>query len=697
MIKTSRDGDQDTKMGPGGETHQIVGGERPMLTTNQGVPIADDQNSLRADRRGPTLLEDFVLREKITHFDHERIPERVVHARGFGVRGRFRPHQSWAHLTCADFLSDPEVETPVFVRFSTVVGSRGSMDTARDVRGFATKFYTREGVFDLVGNNIPVFFVQDAMKFPDLIHAAKPEQDRGFPQAQSAHDTFWDFAAQNPEVTHMLLWVMSDRAIPRSFRMMEGFGVHTFRLVDRKGDWKLVKFHWKPRLGTYSLVWDEALKLGGADPDYHRRDLWNAIARGEPAEFDLGVQVFDPPTAEGFGFDVLDATKLVPEELVPVTILGTMTLDENVSEFFAETEQVAFCPAHLVPGIDFSEDPLLQGRLFSYLDTQLSRLGGSNFHQIPVNRPRCPVHNLQRGGFMQMAIHRGRSAHEPSALDSSGPREAPDRGFSNVPVSAEGFKVRWRPESFAEHYGQARMFWISQTEIEQRHIVDAFVFELSKVETLTVQARMLGHLALVDRELSQRVAEGLGMAGVATVVDPPVVPPATVEPSPALSLYRRAVPSIAGRVIGVLATDGIDAAILRGVEDAARAGGARMELVAPRIAGVRASTGVPLKVHHIVAGGPSLLFDAVVLAPTAAGVGALASQPAAVEWVRNAFVHLKAIGYTEAAQGLLAAAGIDRAAGHPGLVPLEVDGVEAFIDAASQHRIWSREPSPSKP
>lgn len=688
---TSNDAGEDIRTGPGGETHQIAGGERPALTSNQGVPIADDQNSLKAGRRGPTLLEDFLLREKITHFDHERIPERVVHARGFGARGRFRPSQGWEHLTCADFLSSPDVETPVFVRFSTVVGSRGSMDTARDVRGFATKFYTREGVFDLVGNNIPVFFIQDAVKFPDLVHAAKPEQDRGFPQAATAHDSFWDFVSLTPESVHMLLWTMSDRAIPRSFRMMEGFGVNTFRLVDKRGDWKLVKFHWKPRLGTYSLVWDEAVKLGGADPDYHRRDLWNAIARGEAVEYDLGVQVFDPPTAETFGFDVLDATKLVPEELVPVTILGTMVLDENVDEFFAETEQVAFCPSHLVPGIDFSEDPLLQGRVFSYLDTQLSRLGSPNFHQIPVNRPRCPVHNFQRGGHMQMAVHTGRAAHEPSLLDQSGPRESPERGFSSVPASTEGFKVRWRPESFAEHYGQARMFWLSQTDPEQRHIVSAFVFELSKVESPEIRARILGHLALVDTELSRGVAEGLGMAGMAATIEPAVPPPTSVERSPALSLYRRNVPSIAGRRIGVLVTDGVDAAIVRAVEDAARAGGARVELVGPTIGGVRASTGIPLKVHHTVEGGPSVLFDAVVVAPTAERADALTANPAAIEWVRTAFVHLKAIGYTNAAQGLLQAAGLDRVTGDPGLVAIEVDGVEAFVDVASTHRIWSRE------
>jgi catalase len=487
--------------------------------------------------------------------------------------------------------------------------------------------------------------------------------------------------------------------------MMEGFGVNTFRLVDAKGNWKLVKFHWKPRLGTWSLLWDEAQKLGGADPDFHRRDLWAAIERGEPVEYDLGVQVFDPPMAEGFGFDVLDATKLVPEELVPVTILGTMVLDENVSEFFAETEQVAFCPSHLVPGIDFSEDPLLQGRVFSYLDTQLSRLGGPNFHQIPVNRPRCPVHNFQRGGAMQMEIHHGRAAYEPGSLDDHGPRQSPERGFAGVLASTDGFAVRWRPESFGEHYGQARLFWVSQTEPEQRHIVDAFVFELSKVETPAIRSRMLGHLRLVDDALGQRVAEGLGMTGMVTAIEPAVPPPVTVNASPALSLYRRATPSIAGRVIGVLVTDGVDAGLLRVLESAAQAGGARIERVAPTIAGVHASTGVPVRVHHTVEGGPSLLFDAVVLAPAAERSTALASVPVVVGWVREAFVHLKAIGYTDAARVLLQAAGLHAMVGDdPGLVALESDpeaaeaeaprseGVDAFIRAAASHRIWSREP-----
>ena len=694
-MSSARDDDhpsQPGRAGPGGETHQVSTGNRPVLTTNQGVPIADDQNSLKAGPRGPTLLQDFVLREKITHFDHERIPERVVHARGFGARGRFRPSRAWTELTCADFLSDPTLETPVFVRFSTVVGSKGSMDTARDVRGFAVKFYTREGVFDLVGNNIPVFFIQDAMKFPDLIHAAKPAQDRGFPQAQTAHDTFWDFAAHNPELTHMLLWAMSDRAIPRSFRMMEGFGVNTFRLVDRKGDWRLVKFHWKPRLGTASLVWDEAVKLGGADPDFHRRDLWNAIERGEHVEYDLGVQVFDPPQAEGFGFDVLDATKLVPEELVPVTILGTMVLDQNVDEFFAQTEQVAFCPANLVPGIDFSEDPLLQGRVFSYLDTQLTRLGGPNFSQIPVNRPQCPVHNFQRGGFMQMDVAQGRVAYEPSGLDPDGPREAPDAGFRHVPATTEGYVIRWRPESFAEHYGQARLFWISQTEPEQRHIVEAFTFELSKVEAVSIRAQILGHLQLVHPELAEGVAEGLGMTGQAARVEPAVPPADPGPPSPALSLYRNRTDSLAGRVIGVLVTDGVDAALLRELEHAAQAHRARVEVVAPTIEGIRTSDGSAVKVHHTVHGGPSVLFDAVVVIP-AATAASLADEPAAVQWVRDAFVHLKAIGHIASAIDLLRAAGIAGRAknGEPGLIALEQQGIDELVSAAAQHRIWSRE------
>src|ERR1700691_615956 len=436
----------------GGETHQQAPLSQTPLTTNQGLPISDNQNSLRAGERGPTLLEDFILREQITHFDHERTPERIVHARGAGAHGYFQPYHSMKKFTKAAFLADPSVKTPVFVRFSTVAGERGSTDLARDVRGFAVKFYTSEGNFDLVGNNIPVFFIQDAMKFPDLIHSVKIEPDRGFPQAASAHDTFWDFISLRPESLHMIMWVMSDRAIPRSFRMMEGFGIHTFRLVNEAGESHFVKFHWRPKLGNSSVLWDEAVKISGADPDFHRRDLWNAIAGGDFPEFELGLQIFDQDFADRFQFDVLDATKVIPEELVPVEMVGKMVLNRNPDNFFAETEQVAFCPSHIVPGIDFSEDPLLQGRLFSYLDTQLSRLGGPNFHELPINRPKCPFANLQRDGHMQMLVPTGRGNYEPNSIDPEGPRENPVRGLHTAPIPVEGTKVRLRAETFADHY-----------------------------------------------------------------------------------------------------------------------------------------------------------------------------------------------------------------------------------------------------
>jgi catalase len=501
----SKASSQGIRKTSGGETHQQARPGQIPLTTNQGLPVSDNQNSLRAGSRGPTLLEDFVLREKITHFDHERTPERIVHARGAGAHGYFQPYQSMKKVTKAAFLSDPKVKTPVFVRFSTVAGERGSADLARDVRGFAVKFYTSEGNFDLVGNNIPVFFIQDAMKFPDLIHSVKIEPDRGFPQAASAHDTFWDFISLMPESMHMIMWVMSDRGIPRSFRMMEGFGIHTFRLVNEAGKIQFVKFHWRPKLGTSSVLWDEAVKINGADTDFHRRDLWEAIASGDFPEFELGFQIFDEKFADRFEFDVLDATKLIPEELVPLQMVGKMVLDRNPDNFFAETEQVAFCPSHLVPGLDFSEDPLLQGRLFSYLDTQLSRLGGPNFHEIPVNAPQCPFHNFQRDGIHRMGVPTGRVGYEPNSLSADAPRESMDRGFTTSSRPMEGNPVRVRSESFSDHYSQARLFYKSITPPEKKHLANALTFELGKLETEAIRLRMLGHLLLIDKDLADAV------------------------------------------------------------------------------------------------------------------------------------------------------------------------------------------------
>ena len=544
----------------GGELHQQPTTGGALLTTNQGVVIADNQNSLKAAPRGPTLLEDFILREKITHFDHERIPERIVHARGSGAHGFFELTQSLSQYTKADFLQRVGEKTPVFVRFSTVAGGAGSGDLARDVRGFATKFYTRQGNFDLVGNNIPVFFIQDAMKFPDLVHSVKMEPDRGYPQAASAHDTFWDFVSLMPESMHMIMWAMSDRAIPRSLRMIEGFGVNTFRLIDAKGKPTFVKFHWRPKLGMQSVIWDEAVKINGADPDFHRRDLFEAIAAGDFPEWDFGVQLFDEQQAASFDFDVLDATKLIPEELVPLKIVGRIVLDRNPDNFFAETEQIAFCPANVVPGIDFSNDPLLQGRLFSYLDTQLSRLGGPNFNEIPVNQPKCPWANLQRDGHMRMRVAKGRVNYEPNTLAPEAPRADASRGFTGLTRSESGDTMRIRPESFADHYSQARMFFLSQTEAEKNHIIAALVFELSKVETLAVRERVVSHLLHVDEGMAKRVSAGLRLGKAIEPATTTAPARRQIRPSPALSIIGKAPQTLKGRVIALLVSDGVDCA-----------------------------------------------------------------------------------------------------------------------------------------
>jgi catalase len=677
--------------GSGGETHQTATGDEPRLTTNQGVVVADDQNTLTVGPRGPQVLEDFHFREKITHFDHERIPERVVHARGYGAHGYFEPYKSNADLTKAAFLQDPNERTPVFVRFSTVAGRAGSFDTARDVRGFAVKFYTSQGNYDLVGNNIPVFFIQDAIKFPDIIHAVKPAPDRDFPQAQSAHDSFWDFVSLTPESTHMLMWVMSDRAIPRSYRMMDGFGVHTFRMINAKGAVKLVKFHWRPKLRALSLVWDEAVVLNGADPDFHRRDLWSAIERGDFPEYELSVQAFTEEEANGFDFDVLDPTKIVPEEIVPLRPLGRMVLDRNVDNFFAETEQVAFCPSHVVPGIDFSNDPLLQGRLFSYLDTQLSRLGSANFHQIPINQPKCPFANFQRDGHMQMGAQIGRVANEPSSLDDGGPREDPKLGFTTIPVREEGDKLRVRPESFADHYTQAKLFFKSLTPPEQNHTVAAFAFELGKCKSLAVRQRMLGRLHLVDKGLAEQVAAKLGMEGQAEKLKP-AVPVGDPQPSPALSQYVDFEGGLAGKKIGLLTTDGVDARVLSAVQKGAKEAGAVVEVIAPKVGTIQTSAGKAIEPDHFLRGAPSALFDCVIIAPAEETAGELLAMPHAVDWVRMAFAHLKVIGVSDAAASLLDKAQIESQA--EGIVTVSgAADIATFYDtAAASHRIWDREP-----
>ncbi len=693
MDKTSPPTGYDTETGTAGELHQLASG-RETLTTNQGVPISDDQNSLKAGPRGPTLLEDFVLLEKIQHFDHERIPERVVHARGYAAHGYFELTDSLVDVSKADIFQRAGERVPVFVRFSTVAGNKGSADMARDVRGFAVKFYTNQGNWDLVGNNIPVFFIQDAIKFPDLVHAVKQEPDRDFPQAQSAHDTFWDFIGLMPESIHMTLWQMSDRTIPRSFRMMEGFGVHTFRLINEAGKSTYVKFHWRPKLGMQSVIWDEALKLNGADPDYHRRDLWNSIAEGKFPEWDLCVQLFDEEFATKFDFDVLDSTKIIPEEAVPLRVIGRMVLDRNVDNFFAETEQVAFCTSHVVPGIDFTNDPLLQGRNFSYLDTQLSRLGGPNFVEIPINRPRCPVHNFQRDGHMQVLVPKtGRVNYEPNSLGGErDAREDKKTGYKSFPERVEGDKLRVRAESFGDHYSQARQFWMSQTDPEKDHIVAAYTFELSKCKVKTVRGRVLAQLANVDEQLCKRVANGLGWQD--PVQPAPTAKPVRTDlkPSPALSIHKMAKKTLEGRMVGCLVADGTDAGAVKALQDAVEKAGGDFKVIAPKVGGAIGGDGKPIEADMQLAGGPSVLFDAVAVVVSDKGAEMLMREAAAKSFVADAFAHLKVIGYTKAAAGLLKMAGVAEGA-DKGIVAL--DGGSAagqFVEAAKQEgRIWGRE------
>ena len=680
-------------LGNGGERHQVTHGPEARLTTSGGVPVGDDQNTLRAGDRGPALLEDFHFRDKIFHFDHERIPERVVHARGYGAHGFFETYDdSLADLTRADIFQRAGERTPAFVRFSTVAGSEGSMDLARDVRGFAVKLYTREGNWDIVGNNIPVFFIQDALKFPDIIHAVKPEPDRGFPQAQSAHDNFWDFVSLMPESTHMLMWVMSDRAIPRSFRFMEGFGVHTFRFVNAKGRSRFVKFHWKPKLGMQSVLWDEAVKINGADPDFHRRDLWNTITTGDFPEWELGLQVFDDRFADSFDFDVLDPTKLIPEEMVAVRHVGRLVLDRMVDNFFAETEQVAFCTQNIVPGIDFTNDPLLQGRNFSYLDTQLKRLGGPNFSQLPVNAPKCPFAHFQQDGHMAFANPRGRVNFEPNSYagDERGPREDPTSGFTSFAAEDGGQKRRVRPSSFADHYSQAGLFFRSQTPVEQQHIVEAFTFELSKVEKSAIRDRMVANLRNADEDLAQRIATGLGMTHLPPRSPAAAAPVAGLRPSPALSILASPPASFAGRKVGVLATDGAPAAIVKSLQAALRREGATLEVIAPTIAGVTLDDGSALSANQMLGGGPSVLYDAVAVLTSEQGARQLSAYPAARDFVTDAHAHKKKIGHHAPAAPLLEAAGLAEQV-DDGYVELSKrGGVVRFVDACRAGRHWDR-------
>ncbi len=690
--QTANAGDQTARRGVGGEIHQVAGGETPVLTTQQGIPVSDDQNSLKAGLRGPTALEDFHFREKIFHFDHERIPERVVHARGFGAHGYFETYESLSDITRADIFQRAGEKTPAFVRFSTVAGNKGSPDLARDVRGFAVKLYTKEGNWDIVGNNIPVFFIQDAIKFPDIIHAAKDEPDSGFPQAQTAHDNFWDFISLAPESMHMVMWIMSDRAIPRSFRFMEGFGVHTFRLVNAEGKSTFVKFHWKPKLGLQSVVWNEAVKINGADPDYHRRDLWNAIKAGDFPEWELGLQLFDDDFAGKFDFDVLDATKLIPEEEVPIRRVGRLVLDRCVDNFFAETEQVAFCTQNIVPGVDFSNDPLLQGRNFSYLDTQLSRLGSPNFTFLPINAPKCPFATLQQDGHMAFSNPTSRANYEPNSWGGKqgGPREDPKKGFHSYPAEVNGTKQRVRPESFADHYSQARQFYMSQTGIEQCHLAGALIFELSKVKTPAIRARMVSHLLNIDDGLGRSVARGLRLQELPKPADAAKPARQDLRESPALSILRNGPESFEGRKLGVLLTDGVNAELVRDLRKTFESAGAMVEIVAPEVGGVKAGDGSFIEGDEKLDGAPSVVYDAVAVLASAKGGEALAKNPAAKDFVSDAFTHCKFIAHTAEAKPLFEKAGIAGDLDEGVFALSSRENVTAFLKACGKLRYWER-------
>jgi catalase len=676
-----------------------------VLTTNQGVPVADNQNSLKAGLRGPALLEDFILREKITHFDHERIPERIVHARGSAAHGYFECYKSMSDVTRAAPFSERGKRTPVFVRFSTVVGERGSPDTPRDVRGFAVKFYTDQGNWDLVGNNIPVFFIQDAMKFPDLIHAAKPEPHFGIPQAATAHDTFWDFVSLMPESTHMLMWAMSDRALPRSYRMMQGFGVHTFRLLNDEGRSTFVKFHWRPAAGTHSLDWDESLKICGADPDFHRRDLWEAIEAGAFPEWELSFQMFSEKQAEAFSFDVLDATKLVPEELVPLTPVGKMVLNRNPDNFFAETEQVAFCAAHIVPGIDFSNDPLLAGRIHSYQDTQISRLGGPNFHEIPINSPVAPVHNNQRDGMHRQAINRGKVAYEPNSLGGGCPFQAGAAGFTSFREPIEDDKVRGKSERFAEHYNQATLFWNSQTEVEKAHIIRGFRFELTKVQVPAIRKRVVSMLANVNAELAQKLADQLGMEL------PEAMPKALkrtprpeIEVSPALSLFFR--PGDGGiktRRVAIMVAEGVDGAAAQALHTRLTEEGAVPRYIGPRLGTLNTEgDDDTIEVEVTLETMASVLFDAVAIPGGKAAVKILGNVGQAMEFIKEQYRHAKPILALGAGADLVENAGIPAllpsGKKDPGLLigkdATAADLLSQFVKAIARHRHHEREMDP---
>lgn len=658
------------------------------MTTNQGLRISEDEHSLKAGTRGPTLMEDFHFREKMTHFDHERIPERIVHARGSGAHGYFQVYEPMAEYTKAKFLQDPSVKTPVFVRYSTVAGSRGSADSVRDVRGFSTKFYTEEGNYDLVGNNIPVFFIQDAIKFPDLIHAVKPEPHNEIPQAASAHDTFWDFVANNEETAHMIMWHLSDRAIPRSFRMMEGFGVHTFRFVNEQGVAHFVKFHWKPVLGVKSLVWDEAQKISGKNPDFHRQDLWEAIDTGNYPEFEFGVQMIKEEDEFKFDFDILDPTKLWPEEQIPVKTIGKMVLNQNTDNFFAETEQIAFHPGHVVPGIDFSNDPLLQGRLFSYTDTQLSRLGGPNFHELPINRTVAPVHNNQRDGMHRMSINPGQVSYHKNSLAGNYPEPASEEegGYAHYQEKVDGRKVRQRSESFKDHYSQAKLFWNSMTEVEKEHIIQAFHFEVGKVKSKDVQQQIVEMFSNVDVELAKTIAIGVG-----------VNPPANKSEvkmdlaSPALSQEQMKVNTAATRKVAILAADGFNGSEVNQVLESFKSAGITAEIISHNRGLITSSEGHQAEVNQTFLTADSVLFDAVYVAGGQESVDSLKASKEPIYFIDEAYNHFKAIGAGKEGAEILSKGGIVSNDPASGIVAVtDNNSVIAFIEAIAKHRHWNR-------
>lgn len=678
------------------------------LTTNQGLRINDNQNSLKSGERGSALLEDFILREKITSFDHERIPERIVHARGSAAHGYFELYEKMGKYTKAGFLNDTTIKTPVFTRFSTVAGSRGSTDLARDVRGFSVKFYTQQGNYDLVGNNMPVFFIQDAMKFPDLVHAVKPEPDNEMPQAASAHDTFWDFISLMPESMHMIMWVMSDRAIPRSLRMMEGFGVHTFRFISEKGESTFVKFHWKPVLGVHSVAWDEAQNISGKDPDFHRRDLWEAIESGNFPEFELGVQLVAEKDEFKFGFDLLDPTKLIPEELVPVKIIGKMTLNRNPDNFFAETEQVAFHPGHLVPGIDFSNDPLLQGRLFSYTDTQLSRLGSPNFHEIPINRPIVDIHNNQRDGHMRQTIHKGKSSYDPNTTGGGCPFQAMAKnfGFTSFLERIDAKKIRSRSKSFIDHYSQATLFFNSQSPEEKAHIINALRFELGKVKSVEIRQRMVDLLTLIDRDMANKVADVLGLKAKTPVGQVNHSVPADEDPkryeskkikseldrSEALSMKNTKKASIATRQIAFLAANGVDDLSLNNMKKALEAKGAVVKIIAPKLGTITSASGKAIAVDESFLQAASVVYDAVFIPSGKKSVTALKGEADAIHFINEAYKHCKAISYSGEAIELIKPSYIDTNLKDAGVIQeKENSDGKIFIKAIAQHRFWERE------